>query len=86
MSLTGFERLDVTDLIINIYWYNSKQNQEEEMCQRYNDLSVQALRPKWQRKWGSFDCFVEKLKRNDKDAELSSLLLKIKRTSFLYTN
>lgn len=68
MSIIHFQQLDAADLIINIWLYN--QNKEHlaicPICKRYTDLSIQALRDKWEEDWGDFEYLVKKLVKTNK--------------------
>lgn len=68
MSFSDFQKLDVADLIINIWSYN--ENKEHlakcSICKSYSNLSIRALAEKWQKSYGDFHHFVDKLKKTDK--------------------
>ena len=67
MSLVDFQQFDAPDLIINIWTYNETKKHLNicDICQRYSDLSIQALREKWEKEWGDMDYLVEKIKKRD---------------------
>ena len=68
MSNLDFTELDVPELCINIWSYNSNQEhlQKCKICKSYNDLSTHALKKKWRRSWGDCEYFINKLVTNDK--------------------
>ena len=49
MSIEDFRELDVPDLCINIWSYNSNKEhiQKCAICKSYADLSTHALKEKW---------------------------------------
>ena len=69
MSINDFRRLDAAGLIINIWTYanaGSKHTTACEICQRYSNLSIQALAEKWEEKWGDMEYLVKKIIENDR--------------------
>ena len=68
MSFVRFQQLDAPDLITNIWTYSQSKKQLHicDICQTYTELSIQALREKWEEDWGDFQYFVKKLIECDK--------------------
>ena len=69
VSLADIKQLDVPNLIINIWSYNvdKKHLSQCNICQKYNQYSVQALQQKWKNSWGDFHVVVQKIQENDKN-------------------
>ena len=65
-SLEDFQKLDVPDLIINIWSYNWLQHLPCDTCYRYSVWCEQILKEKWKLEYGDFDFAVEKFKKNDR--------------------
>ena len=63
MSIKDSQQLDAPDLIINIWTYNENKKHLHicEICQAYSNLSIKALRDKWEEDWGDFQYLVQKL-------------------------
>ena len=68
VTLGDIEELNAPQLIMNIALYNENTSHLEicDICRKYSDLSIEALKKKWQEDWGDFDYLVKKLKKNDK--------------------
>ena len=63
MSANIFDGFDAAELVI--YIWNSEHRDMCPDCKKYNQLSVKALKKKWEEDWGDFDYLVKKLLQKD---------------------
>ena len=54
-------------LLADKYNIDKKHLSQCNICQKYNQYSVQALQQKWKNSWGDFHVVVQKIQENDKN-------------------
>ena len=63
MTTNVFDQFDAAELVI--YIWNTEHRDSCATCQKYSQLSVKALKNRWQEDWGDFDYLVKKLLQKD---------------------
>ena len=67
MSSNKIDTLNITDLIINIWWCGDHiKNCGNCRVETYSELCVESLKKRWQPEWGNANLVVNKILSNDK--------------------
>lgn len=69
INITHFEEMESADLMINIWSCNGNKEHLKycDVCEKYERLSIEVLKKRWEEQWGNFEYVISKLKENDKE-------------------
>ena len=65
-SSVTFSRLDLPNLLINIWEYNDERHKNCPICKQYKEWCIQVVKTQWQNSYIDFDYFIENIKNQNR--------------------
>ena len=66
LSKSNFQRLQISDLLINIWDYNHKSHLNCSICIQYEKWCLEVAKSKWQSEFLDFDYVISNIKQQSK--------------------